>query len=121
MSMTVFTSPTGAIVPADSPFTIIQGNNLTEKLVAAAAASVPFFETTTREIQTLTEYADVFGIDLIVVDHIPGAKFDSVYDQYSATLAHTTLDTATALIEKAKANAPAATESDAEPATGEIE
>ena len=101
--LTIFTSTTGSIVPVDTPFTLVEGSNLTEKLCEAAQASVPFFTTTTREIQALTEYADVFGLDLIVVDHIPGAKFDSVYDQYAATLAHTTLDTAQALVEKAKA------------------
>lgn len=102
-SITIFTAPQGALIPDSAPFTIVTGANLTEKLVAANAVAVPFFITTTREIQALTEFSDVFGVDMIVVDHIPGAKFDTMYDAFSVTLAHTTLDTVQALVEKAKA------------------
>lgn len=119
--LTIFTSTVGSVVPVDTPFTIVDGSNLTEKLCKAAEASVPFFTTTTREMQTLTEFADVFGLDLIVVDHIPGARFDSVYDQYAATLAHTTLDTAQALIEKAKAGKSAEVELPADESIGDVE
>lgn len=83
--------PTGAIVPEEIRIPIAPKGDVIERIAAGREHPV-ILEVTTRELQALVEYRDLFDVECTAVIGLHGAMYNTIWNTYVSTMKRTTVD-----------------------------
>lgn len=83
--------PTGAIMPEEIRIPVAPKGDVIERIAAGREHPV-ILEVTTRELQALVEYRDLFDIECTAVIGLHGAMYNTIWNTYVSTMKRTTVD-----------------------------
>lgn len=83
--------PNGAIVPEEIRIPIAPKGDVIERIMAGRDRPV-ILEVTTRELQALVEYRDLFDAECTAVIGLHGAMYNTIWNTYVSTMKRTTVD-----------------------------
>lgn len=83
--------PVGAIVPEEIRIPIAPKGDVIERIAAGRDRPV-ILEVTTRELQALVEYRDLFDVECVAVIGLHGAMYNTIWNTYVSTMKRTTVD-----------------------------
>lgn len=83
--------PAGAIVPEEVTIPIAPKGDFIERIAAGRDKAV-ILEVTTRELQALVEYRDLFDVECTAVIGLHGAMYNTIWNTYVSTMKRTTID-----------------------------
>lgn len=83
--------PQGAIVPEEITIPIAPKGDIIERIAAGRDKPV-ILEVTTRELQALVEYRDLFDVECTAVIGLHGAMYNTIWNTYVSTMKRTTVD-----------------------------
>lgn len=83
--------PVGAIVPEEITVPIAPKGDIIERISAGRDKPV-ILEVTTRELQALVEYRDLFDVECTAVIGLHGAMYNTIWNTYVSTMKRTTVD-----------------------------
>lgn len=83
--------PVGAIVPEEIRIPIAPKGDVIERIAAGRERPV-ILEVTTRELQALVEYRDLFDVECVAVIGLHGAMYNTIWNTYVSTMKRTTVD-----------------------------
>lgn len=72
--------PDGSILPENHQLNVVANEPLLQKLMDAREVAVPAMPVTTRQLEALTQYPDVFGVELLVLLGLHGGQYSAVWD-----------------------------------------
>lgn len=83
--------PVGAIVPEEIRIPVAPKGDVIERIAAGREHPV-ILEVTTRELQALVEYRDLFDVECTAVIGLHGAMYNTIWNTYVSTMKRTTID-----------------------------
>lgn len=83
--------PQGAQVPEELQLDVVPAGNIIDRIAAGRDKQV-ILEATTRELQALVEYRDLFDVDITAVVGLHGAMYNTIWNTYVSTMKRVTID-----------------------------
>jgi len=87
----VIVIPQGAQVPDELNIKLVPAGNIIDR-VAAGRDSTIIMEASTRELQALVEYRDLFDVEITAVVGLHGAMYNTIWNTYVSTMKRMTID-----------------------------
>lgn len=83
--------PAGAVVPEEIRIPVAPKGDIIERIMAGRDKPV-ILEVSTRELQALVEYRDLFDVECVAVIGLHGAMYNTIWNTYVSTMKRTTVD-----------------------------
>lgn len=83
--------PQGAQVPDELNIKLVPAGNIIDR-IAAGRESAIIMEASTRELQALVEYRDLFDVEITAVVGLHGAMYNTIWNTYVSTMKRMTID-----------------------------